>query len=330
MTFPIFLVLLWKNRIYPLIRPPKQVNLGLTIVFVSMASLLLQIVWQCVPESVLTFSKTSIIGYSLITILRLSVALLAPFIFISEKYLISLPQMFGRNPGFGAFIISFFIGFPAMMIYTALHNLTIFALLHTEYKMPLASFFFITTDESIEARLLIMLTAVLLPILIEECFFRGLVFTAIPGKPVYRIVIPAIFYALWAMNPIDAFALFLLGLLSGFVRHATDNIGCSILMQIGMFCSYLLFSGNLALQDATTTTNAIDFDRSILYGSIIYLVIATILITYILRQLSKYSESLQLERGMVISGNVEQSPKKHIRTGFFVGLLCIIISWCIR
>ncbi|MBP5492640.1 MAG: CPBP family intramembrane metalloprotease [Clostridiales bacterium] len=319
----------WRNRIYPFVCPPKHPNIGLILMAAFGLSFVMQMIWQGLPEDKLFFSKTSLIGYSFVMVFRL-LALLLIYVFTVEQFEISEHHTWGRNPGLGAFFMSFLVGVPCMLISVSAHNLFIFAELKMENPIPSQLYYYVTTESSRYGLILILLVTVILPALIEELFFRGLVYGLLPEKWYLRIPIPALLSTLFATNRLEFFTFFAIGLCASFVRYYTDSVLCCSLMRIGMACATLFLSELLPTQDPQTVQNAIDYNRTVLYSSFIALGIGCVMAMVIFGQLF-YFHYRQKEEDRVYDsaeGKALSIPTAaHFRLGFFLGILFLILCW---
>lgn len=319
----------WKNRIYPFVCPPKYPNIGLLMLCTFGISLLTQLIWQAIPESKLFFSKTSIIGYSVIMLFRLLLLLLT-YVFVSEHFKIEEYHTWGRNPGLGAFFMSFLVGVPAMLLSIGLHNLFIFWELKLENPIPSQLFYYVTNDSSQESVYLVIFITILLPTLIEELYFRGLFFAVIPRKWYLSIFIPALLSALFATNRLEFLSLLSIALCTSLVRYYTDSVLCSCFTRIGLVCSTVLLNSLLSPQDPETVQNAIDYSRTVLYSSVIGIAIAVVMLLVLFRQLRDF-RALRINEDEKTEDDsakpLEIPLKAHFRLGFFLGILFLILCW---
>lgn len=325
----ILLKAFWKNRIYPFVCPPKHPNIGLLLLCTFGMSFLTQLIWQGIPENKLFFSKTSLIGYAVITLFRLLFLLLI-YVFVTEHFEIQEHYVWGRNPGLGAFFMSFLVGVPAMLLSIGVHNLFIFFELKLENPIPSQLYYCVSSDSSEYGFLLNLVIGVLFPILIEELFFRGLVYAVLPKFWWVRIFVPALLSTFFATNRLEFFTLLSIALCTSVVRFFTDNVLCSCFTRIGLVCSTVLLRGLLAPQDPELVQNAIDYSRTVLYSSIIGVAIGIVMLMVLFRQLRDYRRQLLNEDARCDSEEahtLEIPMRAQFRLGFFLGLLFLLLCW---
>ncbi len=245
--------------------------------------------WRFLPEEWLSFSKTSLIGYSLITLLRLVLTLLLPTLWLAWRRPAKISRFMGKNPGAGAFILSFFAGIPAILIGIALHNLLLLYRQKLDIPIPLPSFIFTLKDTTLETTWLFILVVVLLPLILEELFFRGALFYTLPStaRSRWRILVSALFFAIYLQNPIDFFPLLLLGLLLGYIRHITNFLFCTVVTRVAMAITFFTFASLFPYTSQLTTLEQ-NSQRTTLYTSTVVLVMSLCALFPILFQLQKF------------------------------------------
>ncbi len=318
-----------KDYVLPFLCPSSYPNLGIVLAGAFGLSFLLQMVWTELPEEKLFFSKTSLIGFSLITLFRL-LALLLVYVLVTEHYKIGAHHTWGRNPGVGGFFLAFMVGVPAMMISVGIHNLFIYMELKMENPIPSQLYYYVTEEGSIYGLILMLIMVVVFPVLIEELFFRGLVYAVIPDKWWLRITIPAVLSTLFAVNRLELPSLLVIGLLCSCVRYFTDNALCSCLTRFGFFCTKILLSRFIPDQEPTAVQNAMDYDRMVIYASVMGVVLGFVMIIVLLRQLRllRYLQKNEDMRCETEEGKPLAIPlQEHFHIDFVIGVAFLALCW---
>lgn len=318
-----------KNNVLPFLLPSKYPNLGIVMAGGFGLTFLLQMIWQEIPEEKLFFSKTSLIGFSLITLFRL-LSLLLVYVLVTEHYKIKEHHTLGRNPGLGGIFIAFITGVPAMLISVGVHNLFIYFELKIGNPIPPQLYYYITSENSVYGILLLLIMTVISPILIEELFFRGLVFSVLPDKWWIRILVPTLLSSLFAVNRLELPALLVIGFCCSFVRYFTENTFCSCLTRLGFFCMKILMSPILPTQDPSEVQNAIDYDRMTIYASMIGIILGLVMILVLIRQLRllRYLQKNEDMRCESEEGKPLSIPlAEHFHIDFIIGVCCLILCW---
>ena len=171
---------------------------------------------------------------------------------------------------------------------------------------------------------------VIFPIIIEELFFRGLVFAVLPDKWWIRILVPAVLSSLFAVNRLEFLSLLVIGLCCSFVRYFTDNMLCSCLTRAGFFCTKILMASILPTQDPSEVQNAIDFDRMTIYASMIGIILGIVMILVLIRQLRllRYLQKNEDMRCESEEGKPLSIPlREHFHIDFIIGVCCLLLCW---
>lgn len=307
---------------------PSKPTVGFVFGACALLSTVLLLIWYVIPDSILAFSKTSLIGFSIINVCRLLICLLFPFVFIVSRYKIPEKRLFGMNPGIGAYIISLLAGFPAMLLFVSIHNLTSRFLLINNIFPPAPAIFFVSEDQSTEAILLSLIVGALLPILLQELYFRGLLYGILPGQlSGFRgNVWIAMLFAVYMLSPVDFLGYFLLGLLLGYIRSSTDNLFCPMLTQVSMVGCLYAFRTLLPYLNTSEIRSHIDIDPTLLYISVTSIVMGSLCLFPILTQLRRIADFLRMEK--IDDPPKEPSPiRQHIGWSFWLGLLFFAGVW---
>lgn len=307
---------------------PAKPTIGFVFGACALLSTVLLLAWYVIPDSVLTFSKTSLIGFSIISVCRLLICLLFPFVFIVSRYKIPEKRLFGINPGIGAYIISLLAGFPAMLLFVSIHNLASRFLLINNIFPPPPAIFFVSSDRSTEAILLSLIVGALLPILLQELYFRGLLFGVLPGQLAgFRgNVWISLLFAIYMLSPVDFFGYFLLGLLLGYIRTSTDNLFCPMLTQVSMVGFIYAFRSLLPYLNTSEIRSHIDIDPTLLYISITSIIMGSLCLFPIMTQFRRIADFLRMEK--IDDPPKERTPiREHIGWAFWLGLLFFAGIW---
>jgi hypothetical protein len=151
---------------------PVPLTVGLVFGVTAFGSMLISIPWILLPDTFFPFSKISVIGFSIVSLVRLLLCLLLPLIYFMYTYRTGEDRLLGQYPGGGAILLSFLIGSPTALMMVAAHNLIGRFFLVRDYEIAQPAFSFVTEDTSRSVRLLLFFVAFLLPVLLQELFFR--------------------------------------------------------------------------------------------------------------------------------------------------------------
>jgi len=217
-----------------------------SFLWLAAINLLLFAAWRGIPESFFPFHRDSLLGFSVITLLRFSLCLFAPFLFFTFREKLSSKSFFGKNPGIGWFLLSVLLGVPSAFLLTALHNLLLRAFLLNGISVPFPSYFFSPTHiNDTPALFLFVIAGVLLPILSSEIFFRGILLPIFPtkNKGILNILLTALVFSIFMQSPIDLIPLFLFGIVLGVIKKTSNHVLCSIVTFFSTISTILLLQG---------------------------------------------------------------------------------------
>jgi len=309
---------------------PKQLHFGFVLLCLSVLSSILMTIWAAIPESILSYSKTSVLGFAAIGILRSFICLLLPIVFISTRYALSGKLLFGKFPGFGVLIISVLAGFPATLIFTALHNLSLYYFITNRIHIPLPAFFYAGFDRSPISLAIVVVAGVILPTLAHEVFFRGLFFASLPPqwRNGFGIILIAFVFAVFMLNPVDFGAYLFLGILLGYVRMTTESVLASVLTQCAMAGFMFLLAPLIPFVEIAEAQTLIDIDPSIPYVAITSIAIGLLALGAVVSQLQRNYLSLLLEKSAVPDSDVAD-PKWYKGWSMVMSALFFFSLWSI-
>ena len=303
-------------------------TIGDTVLFCAAFSTVISLIWKFLPDTILPFAKTSLIGFSVITLVRLFFSLLLPVMYFSFRFQIKDIRIMGRNPGIGAVILSFLIGCPTVLILVAMHNLLIRFFVSKGISLLLPAFFFASDDVSIESRLLVLAAAFVIPVLLQELFFRGLLFAVWPRSTAVlpKVLVSGLLFALFMQNPVDFIPLFVLGIILAYVRQVTDNFVCPVITLISMLVTYYMFSSLLPYLDYITVSVTTDPDSVSLYSAIAALVMSLLAFLPVLSQLRRMSHDT-IRIAQIDKETGKESMRGQFGWTFGLGLILFATSW---
>ena len=309
-------------------KQPAPLTVGLVFGMTSFGSMLISIPWILLPDTFFPFSKVSVIGFSIVSLVRLLLCLLVPLVFFTYTHRMQEERLLGQNPGGGAILLSFLIGSPTALIMVAAHNLIGRFFLVRDFEIAGPAFSFVSEDTSRSVRLLLFFVAFLLPVLLQELYFRGLLYSLLPRKTAgyQRILLTAFLFAVFMLSPVDFVPFFFLGILLGYLRQATNSIICPIVTQIAMLITYTIFSRMLPIQDMSSLDAAVDLDLSFQYPAIAALLISLLAFLPLLAQIRRTSKDAEPFASQPPDA-VTVRLREHFGWSFWLGLLFFAAVW---
>ncbi len=258
----------------------------------ALASTFVSFIWICMPDSTFSFSKTSLLGFFVISIFRVVLCLILPIVYVAFYADTHEKEIVGTNPGIGVFLMCLLLGCPAGILFVSTHNLSAYFFLSQKITVASPAYNYVSQDSSKLALVLLVLMAYVIPIIAQELFFRGVFWEIFQAKTNTRAqnVLAALFFSAYMLSPVDFLAFFLLGLVLGVVRRATNNVFCPILTQFGMLLTYFLSKEMLPYLDLTSVSSLIDLDTTVLYASLSALLISLLSFFPVFSQIQRCGE----------------------------------------
>jgi len=309
----------------------REASFGPAFLFSSICLLLSFLASVYLPDKVWFFDKTSLIGFTLLSMLRYSFVVWVPVFFFTKYYRLPDQSILGENPGLGAFLLSALSGIPFAAIVIALSNLQTYFLVINRLSLPEAAFLYRPVDEgSPEMIALSVIATILLPVIAEETLFRGFFFASLRGvkREFLTVLLSALLFTAFSLDPVRIIPTFLTGLLLSFIRRNTGNVFCSMIARVSMLLFTFLVTDFLPLLDIRTIRGKADFDMTFVYTSVVVIVICIVGFLPVLSQLFQFGR----DRVDVTSSDEDQENRRSLLSviggiPFFIGLLVIVCTW---
>ena len=231
-----------RNTVIPVHRSFRGAA-GTLLLLHSLLSVLLQVAWVSMPEGFAGVSKEGLNGYVVAGILMQSICILLPTLFILFWFDMPVDTSLGISKSTpGGLLMSVTIGIPAAVVFIGLNNGFIYWISQLGIVLPSAPLPSWTAYQGPRAFLLVVMVSVLLPGIIEELMFRGVIQGSMEseGGQFSAIVLQAFAFAIFHADPLFLLAPFLAGMLLGFVRQKTGSVYSSILTHMSLNLTILL------------------------------------------------------------------------------------------
>lgn len=308
---------------------PGHAGFGPPLVVSGVGALFVLLLMTYFPDGILPFDKHSLLGYACIFSIFLVLVFVLPGVLFSVRWRIPDRDLWGRYPGIGALLICLLSGVPFAPILRAVQNIALRAVLLRDIHPPRPAFYYETTDTSLPSQILIVLVTIALPIVIEEFFFRGFLFSLFPhGFPgAGKILLTALAAALFSLDAANFVFLFAASVFYGYVRHTTGSLLGPILARIGAAASGALFTNILPPLDWMHISGSSDLDPTVPYGAVAALVICIIAFLPIIAEL-RATRKESLMHGVVEEPSKDEPFTIAIRgMSFPIALLLLAACW---
>lgn len=216
---------------------------GTLLLLHAMLAIIVQFLKFEVTENFSLFLSSGWIGFVSSALIMQGICILLPTIFVIYHYNIPAKIVPGILPTSGGWILmSATIGIPAAIVFTGLNNGFVYILSKMGLHFSTVSSSIDSFGGGLNGFVIILFLSVLLPGIVEELMFRGVIQGSMEhkGRGVLAVIIPAFAFAVFHADIMFFIAPFLAGLLLGFVRHKTGTVYASIITHVVMNLTILL------------------------------------------------------------------------------------------
>lgn len=259
---------------------------GIMLISHGICAILVQIFWTGDVNSIFTGLKQGIFGYLMSVILMQGFCILVPMIFIVLFIKIPIEAVMGK-PAFyaGHLIMAATVGVPAAFVFTGLNNGFVYLMSIAKISLPQSNLLPQVTLPGKYGLILSVLLAVLLPGIIEELMFRGIIQGAMQeqGGKFSAIFFSAVAFSLFHADPLFIVAPFLAGLLLGFLRYKSNSVYPPIITHVSMNLTLLLSKPllpKLTSEYFSTIHSNTELYASLLAGALAMTALLPMLIVY--------------------------------------------------
>lgn len=319
------------NAIVNQFKYPKPYNWGYPIFYGSAGLAIALLLMKLLFSGALPFSSTSLIGCSVITLMIVMLAFVAPSFLLAEHGKLFIT---GKYTGVGALILSFLSGAPLYLIKASFHNLTVAAWLKGGGSVVFPAVFYQFDQVSGSTLLLEILIDTVIPAFGFSLFFLGAVWQGFSedNKRWAFIIIPVLF-ALFSYDFLDIPGILVIGWWLCMVRSKAENIYGPILALIGSRITGILIDSVVSEVDLTTIRVYSDLPNTIYYSSVPAIFVAVILLAFFRKTLGEFHFAYSAD----IYGDDEKTEEKDgvqaesfwtgINLTLFLGLVICIVFW---
>jgi len=216
---------------------------GVMLILHGICSIFIHILWTGIDAPYFSELKRGVFGFVFSALLMQGLCILIPSILVILFMKIPSDTIIGNSNSYtGNFFMAATVGVPAAVVFIGLNNGFVYLMSLANISLPRGSF---ASDASISGKygfVISILVAVLLPGIIEELMFRGVIQGAMhaQGAKFSAVFFSAIAFALFHADPLFVVAPFLAGLLLGFMRYKSNSIYPPIITHISMNLTILI------------------------------------------------------------------------------------------
>jgi membrane protease YdiL (CAAX protease family) len=266
----------------PIVRPWPGLAGTLLLVHALLALLavLLRLAWPPLQQLV---GDGTLFAFVISGVLMQGVLILLPTVLVILGGHIPTASLLGGKPRAGSVILAVTAGIPAAVVFQGMNNLLIYGLVKSGIHLPEPSASGVAAGDNLFSQswpiiVLVLLISVIMPGLIEELMFRGVILSAFSstGAGAAAILWQAAAFAVFHAEPLFLLPPFLAGLMLATIRLRSDSLLPAILAHMSLNLSMLVLAPLLPQLTAGYLTASAGAANSLLYASLIAACVAAV------------------------------------------------------
>lgn len=256
---------------------------GTLLLIHTLLVLALQLLASLWPALADWLRQDDLIAIILHAVLMQGGLILVPTLFVIFYYELPDIGLIGERIRPGSLILAAMVGVPAAVVFSGLNNLLIYMLASAGLPLPAAtsptgSYASQLTDSSWHVVVLVILTSVLVPAVVEELMFRGVIQIGLANRvsSLAALIWQALAFALFHSDPLFILPPLLAGLLLGYLRLRSESLWPPIVAHASLNATLLALTPILPRLTARYLKMASQTTRSILFASLIATLVAAV------------------------------------------------------
>ncbi len=303
----------------------KRSTAGLLLIVHTSLTLILQLSAMAIPDLAVWLGSDTLVGMVSRTVLMQGGLILLPSLAFIVWQRIPAESVAGGRSRPSSLMLAALIGVPAAVVFQGLNNLILYFLVRFGWELPKVNtaadrYSSGLWQQSAQVILVIILIRVLVPAVIEELMFRGVVQGSLMtrGAPASAIFWQAVAFSLFHNDPLFIVPPLLAGLLLGYLRHNSESILPGMVAHTSLNLTLLAISPILPRLTAQYLRISTQTSLSLFYASLIATFIAAVALVPLLALVSHLKPA-----------NEQANPQLVIFPGdgkFALALLMLIVT----
>lgn len=246
----------------------------------ALAVVLLRRSWPALNRLV---SGSTLQSFALGGILMQGALILLPTILVITAGKLPATSLLGGKARAGSLILAFTAGIPAAVVFQGMNNLLVYFLIKSGISLPQPALASLVSGTDLFQRpwpaiVMITLVSVVMPGLIEELMFRGVILASFSsaGATASAVFWQAAAFAVFHSDPLFLLPPFLAGLLLALIRRRSDSLLPAILAHMSLNFSLLAIGPLLPRLTSQYLVHGSGQANSLLYASLIAACVAAV------------------------------------------------------
>lgn len=252
----------------------------------ALAVVLLRRVWPQLDQLV---SGSTLYSFVIAGLLMQGLLIFLPTLLVILGGRIPTESLLGGKARAGSLILALTAGIPAAVVFQGMNNLMIYILVKSGITLPEPAVAAGVADSDFFGQpwqiiLLIVVVSVILPGLVEELMFRGVILSAFAstGAGLSAVIWQAAAFAVFHAEPLFLLPPFLAGLMLATIRRNSESLMPAMLAHMSLNLSMLVLAPLLPQLTVNLLTGSASQANSLLYASLIAACVAAVALVPIL------------------------------------------------
>lgn len=244
---------------------------GTALLVHALLSILLQFGWYLLPDGTWGIEKHGLTGYVLAIVAMQGLCILLPSLLAIGLHGVPGSLVVGRGPvGAGTVLLSLTLGVPAAVMLLSLNNAAVYLIARSGLALPLPILPVEYAAKGLSVLLLLALSSAVLPALLEELMFRGVMQSSMMavGGRLSAVWLTAAAFAVFHSNPLFLVAPLGAGFILGYLRLHTDSLYPCIAAHLSLNLTIQLIQPLLPQLTANYFTRYAQTAEPVLYASL--------------------------------------------------------------
>jgi membrane protease YdiL (CAAX protease family) len=244
---------------------------GTALLLHALLSILLQFGWYLLPDGMWGIDKHGLTGYVLAIVAMQGLCILLPSLLAIGLHGLPGSLVVGRGPaGPATMLLSITLGVPAAVMLLSLNNAAVYLIARSGLALPLPILPVEYSAKGLPVLLLVALASGLLPALLEELMFRGVMQSSMMavGGRLSAVWLTAVSFAVFHSNPLFLVAPLGAGFILGYLRLHTDSLYPCIAAHLSLNLTILLIQPLLPQLSASYLARYALTAEPVLYASL--------------------------------------------------------------
>jgi membrane protease YdiL (CAAX protease family) len=256
---------------------------GTLLLVHTLATLILQVLPAMWPGLKHWLADSSLAGFVMHAALMQGGLILLPTLLVIFFYQLPANELVGERIRPGSLLLAIIVGIPAAVVFQGLNNLLVYVLIRNGWNLPApntptGSYGSSLASASLPMIGIIILVSVLLPAVVEELMFRGVLQSSLGSRGSLQsaLIWQALAFALFHSDPLFILPPLLAGLLLGYLRLKSEHLLPPMLAHASLNASLLALNPLLPRLTAQYMSISTQTTTSILYASLIAACVAAV------------------------------------------------------